>query len=470
MSRPFALFGCVLFILWLFAWDRKRRNVSTALWIPLAWALILGSKPLSVWFGLGRQFETVDDYLEGSPFDRFIFLFLITVGLFVLARRGINWHRFFQNNRWLCIYFLYLGISVLWSDYTFASFKRWIKDAGCIIMVLVILTEERPLEAIKTLLARCVYLLIPMSVLLVKYYPELGRYYDQWTYQPFFCGVSTDKNLFGMSLFIWGVALFWMLLETHSRKTRPWDKTELFTYLLLMMMTVWLLAKARSSTALGCTVLGCAVLLALRFPVIRNKSRRLGAYSFALAVFVVFLYTTLDLGSVFVQIFGRDLTLTGRTEMWETLLKEPINPLIGEGYYSFWMGDRVERLSEEYFYHLNEAHNGYLETYLNSGLIGLFLLIMLFVSAAGNIRREVTLGSNYGSLRLAFLVASLAYGMTEAVFRFGPIWFVLLLMLSEYPSRRKAAVSSQVEHSGECVVEPRTGRGFASSSCSDALV
>jgi exopolysaccharide production protein ExoQ len=444
MPPTIASLCCALFILWLFVQDKRRHKVSIALWLPLTWMFIIGSKPISLWFGYADTGS--EGYVEGSPFDRLIFFFLIAAGWFVLVRRGIHWPRFFQKNRWLWIYFLYLGISVLWSDYPFVSFKRWIKDIGNVIMVLVVLTENDPLQAVKALLARCAFLLIPLSVLLVKYYSEIGRYYDEWTYQPYFCGVTTDKNLLGMSLFVCGVSLFWLLLELRPPRVRPRDKMEFYTCLFLMVMTLWLLVKAQSSTALSCTVLGCSILLGMKFPVIRSKARWLGAYSIGAVILGVFLNATLDLGGVFVQVFGRDLTFTGRTDIWAMLLKEPINPLFGEGFYSFWMGDRVERLSEKYFYHLNEAHNGYLETYLNSGLLGLGLLCILLASVGGRIQRAVMAGSGFGSLQLAFLVSNIIYNVTEAVFdRLDLLWFCLLLVIVEYPSQIKAGAGNAPE-------------------------
>ena len=36
--------------------------------------------------------------------------------------------------------------------------------------------------------------LIPVSVLFIKYYPDLGRYYGRWDYHTFYCGVTTNKQ------------------------------------------------------------------------------------------------------------------------------------------------------------------------------------------------------------------------------------------------------------------------------------
>ena len=53
--------------------------------------------------------------------------------------------------------------------------KRWIKDLGNPIMALVILTERRPYEALGITLRRLSFLLLPLSVVFVRYFPELGR-------------------------------------------------------------------------------------------------------------------------------------------------------------------------------------------------------------------------------------------------------------------------------------------------------
>lgn len=80
MPQNVAALGCVLFILWLFKRDANRRKVSFALWIPLTWAFIIASKPISVWLGLGSATSGGEGYVEGSPFDRMFFLVLIVAG------------------------------------------------------------------------------------------------------------------------------------------------------------------------------------------------------------------------------------------------------------------------------------------------------------------------------------------------------------------------------------------------------
>jgi O-antigen ligase len=435
----------VTFVLWLLARDIKRRpTVSSALWIPLTWLFIIGSKPISLWLGGPGSFDSEDGYLEGSPMDRLFFLSLLIAGLIVISRRGVNWNLIFRQNKWLWWYFAYIGISVLWSDFTFVAFKRWTKDVGNVVMALIILTEEDPVEAATALLVRAAHLFVPLSVLLIRYYPDIGRYYDAFSHQPVFGGVTRDKNILGMSLFVCGLSYLWVLFERKPAGDPREVKRHVLIHGFLMLMTVWLLVKGHSSTALACTLTGATILFGTRYPAIRRKVGSLGAYTIGLAALMLALHITLDLGRVLVALLGRDLTFTGRTEIWSAVLKEDINPLFGVGYYSFWLGDRVQRLSAGFYYHLNEAHNGFLETYINVGVIGLGLLIAAFLASAKRISAEVVAGSRFAALRLAFLVGVLMYNLTEAAFdRLNVLWVSCLLVMIEYPRRVTSPVLAE---------------------------
>jgi len=91
------------------------------------------------------------------------------------------------------------------------SFKRWFRDLGNYIVILVVLSDPRPLEAVHTLLRRLCYLLIPLSILLIKYYSYLGRAYSEWTGAAEYIGAMTSKNMLGVVCLISGIFFFWIL-------------------------------------------------------------------------------------------------------------------------------------------------------------------------------------------------------------------------------------------------------------------
>ena len=234
------------------------------------------------------------------------------------------------------------------------------------------------MEALTQLMKRCAYVLVPISILFIKYYPELGRTYDAWSGMPANTGITTDKNALGCDCFILGLFFLWHFLRVRQREKGVSRRNELFLCLFFFVTIGWLLHMAESSTSLGALVLGIAVMVVLGLKFVER--RRLGVY---LVIFVVICAVAEGLFGIhnyIIQALGRDSTLTDRTLIWKAILQIPINPIIGAGFESFWMGERQERISSLFSFQINEAHNGYLETYINLGLLGLFITLAFFLA------------------------------------------------------------------------------------------
>jgi exopolysaccharide production protein ExoQ len=126
---------------------------------------------------------------------------------------------------------------------------------------------------------------------------------------------------------------------------------------------------------------------------------------------------------------GRSSDLTGRTEIWKVLEQMDTNPIVGAGFETFWTGPRLEYMNQKYP-GINESHNGYLETWLNLGGIGVILIILLLVQgyriAVTAFRRDPMLGG----LLVAYIVTAVTYNVTEAGFRMlGPEWIFIVLAI-----------------------------------------
>ena len=95
-------------------------------------------------------------------------------------------------------------------------------------MALIVLTEPDPGEALTRLMKRCAYVIVPVSILFIKYYPEWGRGFDSWTGAAFNTGITTDKNALGGDCLILGYFFVWHLLETWRSSAAPKDGTNYF--------------------------------------------------------------------------------------------------------------------------------------------------------------------------------------------------------------------------------------------------
>jgi len=127
------------------------------------------------------------------------------------------------------------------------------------------------------------------------------------------------------------------------------------------------------------------------------------------------------------ELMGRDADFNGRTQVWDLVTSVVSNTFFGEGFENFWYGPRLEHM-RIVSPNVNEAHNGFLEVYLNLGLIGTGLICLLLIHSywisSVAVRRDPVLG---GLLR-AFVVAASFYSISEAGFRMlSPMWFILLL-------------------------------------------
>jgi len=130
---------------------------------------------------------------------------------------------------------------------------------------------------------------------------------------------------------------------------------------------------------------------------------------------------------------GRNPTLTDRTEVWGVLLTLVTNPLVGSGFENFWLGPRLQKMWDLYWWHPNEAHNGYLEVYLNLGWVGIGLLFVVLATAYRRILKAWTSQAPLANLSLAYLFIGLVFNFTEAGFfkMLAPVWlFVLLAIVS----------------------------------------
>src|SRR6266571_9331756 len=118
-----ALLWFVLLLL-LFRYDPAMDlQASGALWVPVIWLFIAGSRLPSQWLGV-QSLSEATAFEEGNAIDRTIWLVLIALAIGILLSRSFQWGNFFACNVALMAYLFFALMSVLWSDFALISFKR----------------------------------------------------------------------------------------------------------------------------------------------------------------------------------------------------------------------------------------------------------------------------------------------------------------------------------------------------------
>jgi len=446
---------CVLF--WL---DRDDARVSMAIWIPYAWLLIASSRPIGSWLTLSVPGSATDEYIDGSPLDRNVLTFLLILALFSLFKRTRQVRTILRANPALVIFFIYCLISLLWADYPFVVFKRWIRSVGDIVMILVIITERNWVAAFKRVLTRVGFILIPLSILFIRFFPSLGRAYSRGG-APEWTGVGTDKNALGMICMLFGVLLLWRGISTYKDRRARNRRRELVAISIVFVMILYLVMVVNSQTALACFLMADLLIIVTALGPAFRKPGLVSLLVVAMLT-VSFCVLFLGIGGGALNAIGRDASLTGRTEVWKTVLPYAKNAWVGAGYENFWIGERI-KLFNRLLGGLNQAHNGYIEIYLNLGWLGVVLLGGIIVAGYRNIMKGLRSSPEMTRLKLAFFFICLVYNFTEASFKMmSPVWILFLWAVMAAPEVRHSEKTRGSRFPGSTTKGLSTGDSMSS--------
>jgi exopolysaccharide production protein ExoQ len=415
-----------IFVAGLFWLDRDSSvRPSRALWLSVLWLAQSGSRPVSVWLDIDPPAAEVAGQLpEPSQFNQFFAATLMLLGAIVLYRRRRLVTDLLKASWPVALYFSFALVSLLWSDFPAWGFKRWTRGLGDLIMVLIVATDAQPIAAVRRVFSRIGFVLLPASVLLINYYPEMGTDFDSG----FNLGVTTNKNTLGDLVYLVALAALWQILSLINDRNESNRGRRLLAQCTLLAIAIHLLFMAQCATAVACIILGAALMLYTSLPLFRRRPA-------AVHVLVVGILLVVGLinfgGSGFImEALGRHSNLTGRDRIW-TILKPIVpNPIGGAGFETFWVGPRVYRIWKMVGgpHMTNESHNGYIETYLNLGLVGLGLIALIlgqgYYKAVAVFRRDSALGA----LLVAYVVTAVAYNYSEAGFRILSLEWICLLL------------------------------------------
>jgi O-antigen ligase len=237
----------------------------------------------------------------------------------------------------------------------------------------------------------------------------------------------------------------------------------------------------------GCTFLGCLFLLIMSHSATswlataavfgvalcglglqsRGRSAPLRLFAFIALGFITvgaLLYPLADIDlKALPRLIGRSSDLTGRAEVWRAVeMAIRSRPLTGYGY-GFWGNDSVIKsdiwLSAKWM--VPHAHNTWLDAWMQLGLIGLVMTVLLWFAALARSMRLVVLRYGHASLLfLLILVSCLSISFAETIM-FAPavqalFWFMVSYMYIDRIARQRRAEAKSVLRS-ERTVNSRAG-------------
>jgi exopolysaccharide production protein ExoQ len=232
-------------------------------------------------------------------------------------------------------------------------------------------------------------------------------------------GTFEGKNGMGMTMVVFLPIV--LLLDRNQRIRR----------ITVIAMIALILGSRSATAASGLLTVAATYLWSSRLRDETNRRARSAFIFVSLVLGVVSVLLALGLAPWLVEIYGKDLTLSGRTQIWSASLDGIADePWLGYGIGGIWVNTGLPTtaaLNRAIGFEAAHAHNGTLEMLLELGFIGLALYAALVV---GTVRDALRIGDRAPVLRswiLVTLAALLVMSLSESLFL--QSWLGYLLML-----------------------------------------
>jgi O-antigen ligase len=313
----------------------------------------------------------------------------------------------------LCLMLLIALASFGWSVSRDDTLPKLAELFGvCAISLYAVASLDR--KALIETLATAIAATALVSVVLIIAIPGIGIQPD---------GVPKGMYSYKTQL---GLGMMWGIITTTCAAFGANGRSRWF-YVAGLVMCVGVLSRANSITGVLGSVSFCAFLPLLLW----SRRRRLVAMPFfgVAALGLIVLVAQSSLVQPLFDLVGRDSTLTGRTEIWEGVsAANATQPLLGFGYGAFWSDSGPWQTFVDSSWEPGAAHNGYLETMLNYGIIGEIALWIFIGFGIYRAARTYWRGSDVASVwPLCLLLVAIIANYAEATFMYPRIdWLSIM--------------------------------------------
>jgi exopolysaccharide production protein ExoQ len=297
----------------------------------------------------------------------------------------------------------FLCLSTLWSLNPAGSFRDGVVYLFVIIGVIGI-ARTMDADEFMRLLSWCCFLSAIASIVLTVASPHVAFVAGDNEGTLNFNGIFPHKNFLGQVMATGALAT---LHGIRIAKRRYLGK------LCMLLVFVGMTYASKSTGALLAAFLFCGI-SGIDSLLRMGGVARLSGFALAIAL-VPTLIVAVAAPDTFLELIGKDPTLTGRTEIWDYVIRDIwMKPWLGWGYFGFWQltNPAALEISNTVHWIVPNAHNGLLEFLLNVGALGtalfVFILIRILFLAIQCLRIERALAISTISCCLGILLVGLS--------------------------------------------------------------
>lgn len=359
-------------------WVADNRTFSVAL-IVSAWLLLSNS---FLWIYTGQGTYTLDEATSGGAryysVLRYLILLLVAYRVYdLMVRNRLSGLVKFSFPFLLLIGFM--ASSTMWSPARFEGLRSTFLIGSQLMLGVYIVISSLDSDDVVYKLAVAGLAVVVMNLLFALALPGLARETGGFggAYSGALRGIFVTKNVFGTNISLALIFLFFGI----SVADRPIRIYFIGGFLLATAMLVL----SRAGAALASTLAVLSLVLGSRL----MNALSLGKFERAVvSILIVFFFLAgftiaLPFLEEIVTLSGRDLTFTGRTQIWSLVYEYAArNAWFGYGISGFWYShpDSLELIYRLGF-PIGQAHNGFLEVLLQFGLVGVCIFAYLLAAA-----------------------------------------------------------------------------------------
>lgn len=356
---------------------------------------------------------------EGDAFSLTTWIVLLLGSVYLVIRNRQQVRKLIAVVNRPFLYFIVLAsLSLLWSIEPAITLKRIERLYIIVLMSMAFASVGWQPRRFENSLRRLLFLLLAASVIFCYWDPQLAIHHEHSAeLMNAWHGVTTGKNVLGT------LASCALILWLHGLLTGETGRVAAVANIALAGLC---LVMCRSSTSLMATVFASFfVVLLLRPPgfMRRQMPYFIGLFAAAVLVYALAVLNIVPGMSVLLtpitMITGKDLTFSGRTNIWYVLkLHMREHPLFGTGYEAYWIGPVPSSPSYEMvkwlWFYPTEGHNGYLDVINDLGYIGGICLLAYFIVYLRQGLELMRLEKARGALYLALIFRAFLADMSES--------------------------------------------------------